>query len=100
MNKFTMKIFDNETGNPVQSIDFNTLVAGYSHERNGEKLGGSYLAAYGTLEDVSLALHSADLAQQAALKKDPAIGIAYTITKTCFKIGKAENDGTDKEHTD
>ena len=100
MNKYTMKIFDNETGKLVKSIDFNTLVAGYSHERNGEKLGGSFLDSYGTLEDLGIALHSADLAQQAALKKDPMVGIAYTIMKTGFKEAEVKNDGTDKEHTD
>lgn len=98
MNKFTMKIFDNETGKLVKSIDYNTIVAGFSREKDGEPTGRSLANAYGNAVDVAAALDAADTAQQEILKAHPEIGVAYMMMKGLRKKVVAE-DGTDKEHT-
>lgn len=99
MNKFTMKIFDNETGKLVKSIDYNTIVAGFSCEKDGKPTGSSLANACGDAVDVAIALDAADIAQQELMKEHPEIGIAYMLTKGMKKKVVAE-DGTDKEHTD
>lgn len=98
MNKFTMKIFDNETGKLVKSIDYNTIVAGFSREEDGEHIGSSLTNAYGNAVDVAAAIDAADVAQQELMKATPAIGVAYMMMKGMRKKAVAE-DGTDKEHT-
>lgn len=98
MNKFTMKIFDNETGKLVKSIDYNTIVAGFSCEKDGEPTGSSLANAYGDAIDVAAAIDAADTAQQELMKAHPEIGVAYMLMKGMKKKVVAE-DGTDKEHT-
>lgn len=98
MNKFTMKIFDNETGKLVKSIDYNTVVAGLSREEDGEPTFSSLANAYGNVVDVAAALDAVDTAQQELMKAHPEIGVAYMMMKGLRKKVVAE-DGTDKEHT-
>lgn len=98
MNKYTLKIFDNETGKLVKSIDYNTIVAGLSREEDGEPTGSSLANAYGNAVDVAAALDAADVAQQELMKAYPEIGVAYMMMKGLRKKTVAE-DGTDKEHT-
>lgn len=98
MNKFTMKIFDNETGKLVKSIDYNTIVAGLSREKDGEPTFSILANAYGNAVDVAAAIDAADVAQQEILKAHPKIGLAYMMMKGLEKKVVAE-DGTDKEHT-
>lgn len=98
MNKFTMKIFDNETGKLVKSIDYNTIVAGFSREKDGEPTGSSLANAYGDAVNVAAAIDAADVAQQELMKAHPEIGVAYMMMKGLRKKVVAE-DGTDKEHT-
>ena len=99
MNKYTMKIFDNETGKLVKSIDYNTVVAGFSCEKDGEPTSSSLANAYGDAVDVAMAIDAADVAQQELMKAHPEIGVAYMLMKGMKKKVVAE-DGTDKEHTD
>lgn len=99
MNKYTMKIFDNETGKLVKSIDYNTIVAGFSREKDGEPTGSSLANACGNAVDVAAAIDAADVAQQELMKAHPEIGVAYMLMKGMKKKVVAE-DGTDKEHTD
>lgn len=99
MNKYTMKIFDNETGKLVKSIDYNTIVAGFSREKDGEPTGSSLANACGNAVDVAMAIDAADVAQQELMKAHPEIGVAYMLMKAMKKKVVAE-DGTDKEHTD
>ena len=96
VNKFTMKIFDNETGKLVKSIDYNTIVAGFSREKDGEPTGSSLANAYGNAVDVAAAIDAADVAQQELMKAHPEIGVAYMMMKGMRKKVVAE-DGTDKE---
>jgi hypothetical protein len=98
VNKFTMKIFDNETGKLVKSIDYNTVVAGFSHEKDGETVVSSFVNAYGNAVDVAEALDAADTAQQEIMKAHPEIGVAHMMMKGLGK--KVVEDGTDKEYTD
>lgn len=98
MNKYTMKIFDNETGKLVKSIDYNTVVAGFSCEKDGERTSSSLAHAYGDAVEVAAAIDAADVAQQELMKKNPKIGVAYMLMKGMKKKVVAE-DGTDKEHT-
>jgi hypothetical protein len=93
-----MKIFDNETGKLVKSIDYNTVVAGFSREEDGESTFSSLANAYGNTVEVAAALDAADVAQQEILKAHPEIGVAYMMMKGLRKKVVAE-DGTDKEHT-
>lgn len=99
MNKYTMKIFDNETGKLVKSIDYNTIVAGFSRDKDGESTSSSLANAYGDAVDVAMAIDAVDMAQQELMKAHPEIGVAYMLMKGMKKKVVAE-DGTDKEHTD
>jgi hypothetical protein len=93
-----MKIFDNETGKLVKSIDYNTIVAGFSREKDGKPTGNSLVKAGGDAADVAIAMDAADVAQQELMKAHPEIGVAYMLMKGMKKKVVAE-DGTDKEHT-
>jgi len=80
--KYTLKIFDNETGKLEHSLDFNSIIAGFSAEgENGKKHGGSVCLTSDTIEGIGMAIHSADIAQQEIMKRNPMVGLAYMMLK-------------------
>lgn len=96
--KYTMKIFDNETGKLVHSIDFDSLIAGYSTEKDGEKCGGSIGITNDSTKGIGIAIDSVDEVQQAILKDRPELAIAYLLAKTAKKTStmvkkECETDG-------
>lgn len=94
MTKYTMKIFDNETGKLVRSIEFNSLVAGYSTEgKDGAMCGGSICITNDSAKGMGMAIDSADVAQQAILKDRPHLAIAYMLVKNAEKT--TTKDGED-----
>ena len=86
MTKFTMKIFDNETGKLVGSEEFNVLIGGIAGREND--IGGSIVLCHGDLREIANALSSVDTAQQEIMRQDPSIGIAYALAKKVHKSSK------------
>ena len=84
--KYTMKIFDNETGKLVHSIDFNSLIAGYSTENgDGEMIGGCIGLTADSSHGVATALDSVDIIQQKILENRLPISVAYALLKGAKK---------------
>lgn len=98
--KYTLKIFDNETGKLEHSLDFNAIIAGFSIEdEDGKKHSGSLCFVGDTIEGIGMAIHAADLAQQEMMKKNPMVGLAYMIFKNAEMKHKVvrEESGSDGE---
>jgi hypothetical protein len=83
--KYTMKIFDNETGKLENSLEFDSIIAGFSTKgEDGKKHSGSLCLTADTIEGIGMAIHAADIAQQEIMKKNPMVGLAYMIFKNAI----------------
>jgi len=98
--KYTLKIFDNETGKLEHSLDFNSIIAGFSVKgEDGKTHGGSVCFTSDTIEGIGMAIHSADIAQQEIMKKNPMVGLTYMLCKNAdmkYEVVRDEG-GTDGE---
>ena len=98
--KYTLKIFDNETGKLKNSLEFDSIIAGFSTKgEDGKKHSGSLCLTADTIEGIGMAIHAADLAQQEIMKKNPMVGLAYMIFKNAEMKHKVvrEESGSDGE---
>lgn len=92
MAKYTMKIFDNDTGKLIRSLDFNVIIAGISgmtlpedkKPKDGMAVSTSMCLCAGTLAEIGCALNGVDKAQEDIMAQDPKIGISYMISKKNF----------------
>jgi hypothetical protein len=98
--KYTLKIFDNETGKLENSLEFDSIIAGFSTKgEDGKKHSGSVCLTADTIEGIGMAIHAADLAQQEMMNKEPMVGLAYMIFKNAGMKHKVvrEESGSDGE---
>lgn len=98
--KYTLKIFDNETGKLENSLEFDSIIAGFSAKgEDGKKHSGSVCLTADTIEGIGMAIYAADLAQQEIMKKNPMGGLAYMIFKNANMKHEVvrEESGSDGE---
>jgi hypothetical protein len=98
--KYTLKIFDNETGKLEYSLEFNAIIAGFSTvSEDSKKHNRSFCLTSDTIEGIGMAIHAADLAQQDMMKKNPMVGLAYMMYKNAEMKREVvrEESGSDGE---
>lgn len=71
-NKYTMKIFDNETGKLVKNIDFNDLISGYSTKVGETNTGGTLIISDDDTDSKRKAIYGMEMARQKIIQSDPA----------------------------